>query len=72
MYMTPKSTFVLESYTYIMTKVSVLDLEIVIGPDGYIAADLYHQPSAGNTLLHVTSSHPTSLIKSIPFVEYLR
>lgn len=43
-----------------------------IDPEAYIQSDLYRKLSAGNTLLHASSSHPSSLIRTIPYAQYLR
>lgn len=46
--------------------VNVLDISIYLNPDGNMGSSVYRKPSAGNTILHATSSHPNSLIQSIP------
>lgn len=50
----------------------LLDLKIVVTQDGFIYSSLYRKPSSGNTILHATSGHPYSLIKSIPYSQYIR
>lgn len=53
-------------------QIPFLDLLIVKNPDGTLGTDLYHKPTAGNTLLHATSAHPKALVRSIPYAQYLR
>lgn len=55
---TPKSVF--------------LDLKIFLNSDGSLGTSLFRKPSAENTILHATSSHPVPLKKSIPYSQYLR
>lgn len=40
--------------------------------NGYLTTSLYSKPTAGNTVLKANSGHPKSLIRSIPFSQYLR
>lgn len=54
-----------------LSKFIFLDLEIYINGDGSLGSSLFRNPSAGNTLLHATSSHLTPLLKSIPYSQYL-
>lgn len=39
---------------------------------GELYSTLYRKPSAGNSLLHASSSHPEQLINSIPYSQLLR
>lgn len=59
------------TYNISESKVSFLDLEIMLEPDGHITTNLFHKPSAGNTLLHATSAHLAQLVRSIPYAQYL-
>lgn len=45
---------------------------ISIDTNGKFDSSLYRKPSAGNTILHARSFHPDSLVKSIPYSQYLR
>lgn len=54
------------------SNISFLDLVISIDAQGKLDSSLYRKPSAGNTILHAQSSHPVSLVKSIPYSQYLR
>lgn len=60
------------SYSYSQEKITFLDLEIFLNEARTLCSTLYRKPSAGNTLLHATSSHPKQLIRSIPSCQYLR
>lgn len=52
-------------------KISFLDVEIFINEEGLVGSSLYRKSSAGNTILHATSSHPKPLLRSIPYSQYL-
>lgn len=54
------------------TQIAFLDLTIMIDDKGELVTDLYRKPSSCNTILHVSSSHLTPLIRSIPYAQYLR
>lgn len=54
------------------TTISFLDLRLVLREDGSIFSTLYRKETAGNTILHSASSHPRTLIHSIPYSQYLR
>lgn len=54
-----------------VTKVNYLDLEVFI-ENGRMCTKLFRKPTAGNSILHSTSSHPSNLISSIPYGELLR
>ncbi|XP_040196440.1 uncharacterized protein LOC120929221 [Rana temporaria] len=49
-----------------------LDLKISVNDDGTLSTNLYRKETAGNTILHYSSSHPRSLVRSIPYSQYLR
>lgn len=49
-----------------------LDLRLFLYPDGSLYTTLFRKETAGNTILHYTSVHPRSLVRSIPFSQYLR
>lgn len=49
-----------------------MDVSITKNNDGSLSSGLYRKPTAGNTILHATSSHPQALIWSIPYSQYLR
>ncbi|XP_073448827.1 uncharacterized protein [Aquarana catesbeiana] len=49
-----------------------LDLRLVLKEDGSVFSTLYRKETAGNTILHFSSSHPCTLVHSIPYSQYLR
>lgn len=51
--------------------VMFLDVTISVQEDGKIATTLYCKPSSRNTLLHATSFHQATLVRSIPHSQYL-
>lgn len=56
---------------YDQRTINFLDMQIFIN-DGSMGSSLFRKPSAGNTILHATSSHPRPLFTSIPYSQYLR
>ncbi|XP_040212985.1 uncharacterized protein LOC120943646 [Rana temporaria] len=60
------------TFTASSDQVTFLDLTILKDGDGRITSSLFRKETAGNTLLHATSAHPTNLLKSIPYAQYLR
>lgn len=54
------------------TSITFLDLSITKSTDGSLSSGLYRKETAGNTILHASSSHPKSLVASIPYGQYLR
>lgn len=57
---------------YIQRSLAFLDLTILKRNDVTLETSLYRKPTVANTILHTSSSHPKSLIKSIPYSQYLR
>lgn len=51
--------------------VNFLDLTVYVSNEK-LETKLFRKPTDGNTLLHASSFHPVSLIKSIPYGECLR
>lgn len=51
---------------------SFLDVEVFAKTDMTLGTTHFHKPTAGNAILRANSGHPTSLIKSIPYGQYLR
>lgn len=49
-----------------------LYVEIFIKTDMTLRTTLFRKATAGNTILRANSGHPTSLVKSIPYGQYLR
>lgn len=47
-------------------------MEVRVTENGKLQSDLFTKPSAGNSILHYGSSHPASLVKSIPIGQYLQ
>lgn len=43
------------------SKVTFLDIQIEVSPNGNLISDLYHTPSAANTILYATGAHPRLL-----------
>lgn len=60
------------TFTYHTQNISFLDVQVIKNSTGQLITVLYWKPSAGNTLLHMSSSHPRPLIRSIPYAQYLR
>lgn len=54
------------------TSITFLDLNITKFSDGSLSSGLYHKETAGNAILHTSSSYPKALILSIPYGQYLR
>ncbi|XP_040178452.1 uncharacterized protein LOC120911183 [Rana temporaria] len=54
------------------SRIAFLDVTLLKSPDGTLSTGLFRKPIAGNTILHATSAHPSPLIKSIPYSQYLR
>lgn len=52
-------------------KVTFLDVQVMVNPDGCLISDLYRKPSAANAILHAISAHPTPLRKNIPYGQNL-
>lgn len=53
------------------TQVAFLDTNIYVSANK-LESTLYRKPTAGNATLHALSSHPSHLIRSIPYGEILR
>lgn len=62
-------SFTMTSY---QKHISFLDIEIFIKPNFTLGTTLFQKPKAGNTILKANSGHPSSLVKSIPYGQYLR
>lgn len=60
------------TFNFDSDRVPFLDQSIAKQLDGTLGTDLYRKPTAGNTLLHASSSHPYHLVRSIPTAQYLR
>lgn len=58
--------------TFSDTSITFLDLNIFKSADGSLSSGLYCKETAGNTILHASSSQPEPLVLSIPYVQYLR
>lgn len=56
---------------YSLKRVSFFDVDINLQANGYLKSSLYRKPTTGNTILRANSSHPSSLVRSIPFSQYL-
>lgn len=57
---------------YDAQSITFLDLRVFLNLDGSLHTNLYRKDTAGNTIFHYNSSHPRSLVRSIPFSQYLR
>ncbi|CAJ0949538.1 unnamed protein product [Ranitomeya imitator] len=60
------------TYMYDQKKVSFLDVELLGQTDGSIHTDMYRKETSINSLLHASSSHPSSTINAIPIGKFLR
>lgn len=54
------------------SKVPFLDIVIKKSTEGLFSSALFHKPTAGNTILHVSSAHQLPLIHFISYSQYLR
>lgn len=52
--------------------ITFLDVKIQVMEGGMLQSALFRKSTAGNSILHYNSFHPTSLIKSIPVGQYLK
>ena len=59
------------TYTLSQQELIFLDTRVSI-VDNCVSTSLHRKDTAGNTLLHASSSHPRSLIESIPYGEFVR
>lgn len=57
---------------YSNTEVEFLDTRIYRDPDGWLQSDLYRKDTSVNSVLHASSSHPTTTKKVIPMGQFLR
>lgn len=46
-------------------------LEIFVKPDSTLGTTLFCKPTAENTIFKANSGHPSSLVKLIPYGQYL-
>lgn len=60
------------TYCYSENSITFLDTTISKNKDGGLSSGLLRKPTAGNTILHASSSHPQSLLLAIPYSQYLR
>lgn len=60
------------TYNYSQERITFLDIEIYVNEVGNLCSTIYRKPTAGNTLLHATGSHPKPLVNSIPYSQYHR
>lgn len=56
--------------SYSPTRINFLDVTIHKEKDGTLTNSPYRKATAGNMVLHASSAHPQSLIRSIPFSQY--
>ena len=54
------------------SKVTFLDTEVHISPDGTIETRLYSKPTDSHSYLHPKSCHPSHTTRSIPYSQALR
>lgn len=52
-------------------EISFLDIRLKLEPDQTISTNVFRKPTAGNSLLHASSFHPTSVKMNIPYSQYL-
>lgn len=52
--------------------ISFLDVQVSRDTDGTLSSSLYHETTAGNNILHNSSFYLETLIRSIPYSQYLR
>ncbi|KAM9316432.1 uncharacterized protein PAF06_007451 [Gastrophryne carolinensis] len=58
---------------YDSNQITFLDIEIFKDQEGHITTTLFRKETSANTILRATSSHPSySLLKSIPYAEFIR
>lgn len=60
------------TFSFNARQVSFLDLLIRKDDEGRIDTTLFHKETAGNTILRSDSAHSVSLVRSIPYGQYLR
>lgn len=60
------------TYSFSQERITFLDVELYVDNKGNLCSTLYRKPTAGNTVLHATSSHPKPRINNIPLSQYLR
>lgn len=60
------------TYKHGRCNMDFLDILFQIDGEGFVQTDLFRKKTAVNALLHAKSSHPRSLVKSIPTGQFLR
>lgn len=58
--------------TYDRSTITFLNVRIFSTSEGHLSSTHFRKSTAGNTVLHIVSFHPTSLKNSIPFRQFLR
>lgn len=58
--------------TYDPHSVTFLDVSVSVNAERKLSSTLFRKTTAGNTVLHSDSFHPTPLKISIPYGQYLR
>lgn len=51
--------------------IAFLDVEVFRDNERNLVSNLYRKPTAGNGILHTSSFHPQTLVKYIPYSQYL-
>lgn len=60
------------AYKHGRRNMDLLDVQFHVDDNGFVISDLFRKSTATNSVLHVSSGHPSHLIRNIPVGQHLR
>ncbi|KAM4043149.1 uncharacterized protein ACNLHF_013530 isoform 1-T1 [Anomaloglossus baeobatrachus] len=60
------------TYSFSHDRIDFLDVVLKRDASGFIQTDLFRKPTAANSFLHASSSHPAYMLNAVPVGQFLR